>query len=103
MPASPEVLAEATRLAKEKATNGNRFLTGLDSQRAYIAQLHFLAPPCPYCDKPVSFFEAVEPHYKLGGGETPAARHFCPHCKNELKEIVPFFAGSQPWFWAKGK
>lgn len=94
MAASKKTMEEVERLLKTPAG----LLTNIENQRRYIAQLHTMQAPCPHCDEEVSFFEAASEDYELGNVYD---KHSCPHCKKSLLYVVPFFAGTIPWHWAK--
>lgn len=73
-------------------------LHGLDKQRRYVLQIAVTPLPCPACLQPVSQADAVGglEHYNVNGSD----REFhCPHCRRELKLIVPFIGGPSAMFW----
>jgi rubredoxin len=96
MSARPEVIEEANRLSK--ISPGLRM--HIQNQKAFIAQMYFHSCPCPYCDAPVSMFDAVDETYNLG--DVPK-NCVCPKCGEKLKKVVPIIAVFAPWHWMKGE
>jgi hypothetical protein len=86
-----EVHSEIARLLETP----DSLLTGLDKQRRWMIAVHLsVRPRCWHCHKQVGYYDAIDdPEYKLGH---EAKRYTCPHCKMELKHLVPYVG---EWSW----
>lgn len=102
MAAKPEVIEAQAKLASYRIT-GKHLLTGIESQKSYIAYLHFLKTPCWSCAEPCNYYEAVGEDYTPEVYRGDAEKCTCPHCGVAMAYVVPFFAGPAPWLWGNPK
>jgi hypothetical protein len=107
MAAKPEVIEAEAKLAQYRidraANKGTMLLTNLESQRSYIAYLHFFKSPCWSCAEPVNYYEAVGEDYSPTNYRGDKEPYTCPHCGVEMHHVVPFFPGPAPWYWGNPK
>lgn len=76
-----------------------RLLTQIEQQKLYLLKIYIAKKPCPHCGTGVNKFEATgKPMDDYTFGATKEDL-YCPSCKTELDEVVPFLGGE--WFWVR--
>lgn len=73
-------------------------LGAIDAQRRFLITQHLTRRECPFCDRGVSYYEAVEDDDYRVGNIVKAFQ--CPHCANALVHILPMIS-THGWHWAK--
>ena len=96
MAAKPEIIEKAFKMAQAR---NKGLLTGIESQKGYIARLHLLQTPCWSCGVACSYYEAVGEDYNPDVYRGVDEPFHCPKCGVKMIYCVPIFAQPIPWYW----
>lgn len=95
---NPEFRKEVNALL-QRAASGSP-LSGLEKQRAFIARMHSIRPPCPWCHEAVSWYDAApESVNSFSSSPSQDDVYTCPHCQGGLVHVMPLVNQGTPWFW----
>lgn len=95
-----------TYLVELPAKLASQVLTEYERQRRYVLQQALIPAQCPMCLRPVNQVEAtgksLDEFDAENGSSTQRELFACPHCKTELRLIVPFMSsGPCTYLWQR--